>query len=555
MARSGDDEIETLTQQLHAAKARAKAAEERAGAAEERSGAAEERSGAAEERAEVAEERAGALAGQVQAAQEFSGRTTFPKPLKLCHEELSKELRVETDQSLTTKGSITSPKGKKYPCRLRPWDDFPLRQQQYFDAVYSLLYPPVDPPAVFTPRSAIEDLGRTLYRRPLTSERDLESYERFAVEGKVKDVVGQLLTMTAAQDLLNGSKELEFENHLNSLSDGAEEVAERRKRSRIDQACIFRNTDGSRILSFVREYKAPHKLTVEYLRAGLRPMDLREELIQRLTVPQETEEKLNYNADRLVASAVTQTYEYMIDNGLEFSSITTGVAEVFLRVDDEDPETVYYYLAEPRLDVGREDEFGFRYPFTAIGRLLAFTLMAMHSEQRSQAWRTGAAKSLHMWNENFEDVLHQISPEERRATPPSSIYKPPSYPVDLGSPCITRRRAMAAQSAEVIHSSFQSTSSSSGDSVDGTHHSVPVFQTPSRQGRTQKRKRTSTQSTAEQGESRQYCSQRCLLSLRRGQSLDLTCPNLEQHREQPGYRLHRLDLPIFSSAASIPACG
>ena len=169
----------------------------------------------------------------------------------------------------------------------------------------------------------------------------------------------------------------------------------------------------------------------------------------------------------------------------------------------------------------------------------------MHSEQRSQAWRTGAAKSLHMWNENFEDVLHQISPEERRATPPSSIYKPPSYPVDLGSPCITRRRALVAQSAEVIHSSFQSTSSSSGDSVNGTHHSVPVFQTPSRQGRTQKRKRTSTQGTAEQGESRQYCTQRCLLSLRRGQSLDLTCPNLEQHRQQPGDRVHCLDLRSF----------
>ena len=335
MARSGDDETETLIQELNAAKALAKAAEERSVAAEERAGALAGQVQAAQERAE-------ALAGQVQDAQELSGRTTFPKLLKLCHKHLSKELRVETDRSLTTKGSITSPKGKKYPSRLRPWDDFPLRQQQYFDAVYTLLYPPVDPPAVFTPRSAIEDLGRTLYRRPLTSEKDLESYERFAVEEKVKDVVGHLLTIPAAQDLLNGSRELDFENHLNSLSDGAEEVAERQKRSRIDQACVFRNTDGSRILSFVREYKAPHKLTVEYLRAGLRPMDLREEVIQRLTVPQEAEEKLNYNADRLVASAVTQTYEYMIDNGLEFSSITTGVAEVFLRVDDEDPETVYY---------------------------------------------------------------------------------------------------------------------------------------------------------------------------------------------------------------------
>ena len=58
-------------------------------------------------------------------------------------------------------------------------------------------------------------------------------------------------------------------------------------------------------------------------------MDLREEVVQRVTIPQESRERLNRDADRLVASAVTQAYEYMIDNGLEFSSIATGVAEVY----------------------------------------------------------------------------------------------------------------------------------------------------------------------------------------------------------------------------------
>ena len=259
----------------------------------------------------------------------------------------------------------------------------------------------------------------------------------------VKDIVAQLINRPEAQALVNRCGELEFENHLNSLSENAEEVLERQRRSRIDQACVSRNIDGNRTLSFVREYKAPQKLTVEYLRAGLRSMDVREEVVQRLTIPQDSEEKLNYNADRLVASAVTQTYEYMIDNGLEFSSIATGVAEMFLRIDEDEPETVYYYLTEPRLDLGEEDEFGFRYPFTAIARMLAFTLMAMHSLQRSQAWRNEAAQSLHVWNEDFEDILHQISPEERRATPPSSVYKPPTWVTvsdpEAGTGCAKRR--------------------------------------------------------------------------------------------------------------------
>ena len=70
-------------------------------------------------------------------------------------------------------------------------------------------------------------------------------------------------------------------------------------------ACVFRNIDGNRSLLFVREYKAAHKLSVEYLRAGLRPMNVREDVVQRPTIPQGPSEKLKYNVDRLVAAAVT----------------------------------------------------------------------------------------------------------------------------------------------------------------------------------------------------------------------------------------------------------
>ena len=38
-------------------------------------------------------------------------------------------------------------------------------------------------------RLSLEDLGRTLSRRPRASGKDPESYERFAVEEEVKDIV------------------------------------------------------------------------------------------------------------------------------------------------------------------------------------------------------------------------------------------------------------------------------------------------------------------------------------------------------------------------------
>lgn len=38
-------------------------------------------------------------------------------------------------------------------------------------------------------------------------------------------------------------------------------------------------------------------------------MDLREEVLQRLTIPQEAREKLNYNAGHLLVSAMAQMYK------------------------------------------------------------------------------------------------------------------------------------------------------------------------------------------------------------------------------------------------------
>ena len=179
--------------------------------------------------------------------------------------------------------------------------------------IYSLLCPDgASPRKVFTSRDALKSLGHTLCRRPLASEKDLESYQRFAVEEKVIDVMEELMRIQEAQPLLNGCTKIEFENHLNTMSDNAQEVLERQKRSRTDQACVFRNHRNNRSLLFIEEYEAAHKLPVEYLRAGLRPMKLQEDVVQRLTVPQDPGEKLNYNADRLVAAAVTQTCEYMM---------------------------------------------------------------------------------------------------------------------------------------------------------------------------------------------------------------------------------------------------
>ena len=55
------------------------------------------------------------------------------------HKLLSKPLRIQTDKSLSTQVSITSPKNKPCPTLLKPWTDFPVLQQELFERTYDYI--------------------------------------------------------------------------------------------------------------------------------------------------------------------------------------------------------------------------------------------------------------------------------------------------------------------------------------------------------------------------------------------------------------------------------
>ena len=56
-------------------------------------------------------------------------QTTLTEYLRLCHEHLSKSISIETNRSLTTKGSTTNVKRKHRPDSLEPWGDY-LKQHK-----------------------------------------------------------------------------------------------------------------------------------------------------------------------------------------------------------------------------------------------------------------------------------------------------------------------------------------------------------------------------------------------------------------------------------------
>lgn len=126
-----------------------------------------------------------------------------------------------------------------------------------------------------------------------------------------------------------------FDNHTNALTESQAELDANHppilRRPRPDQFCIHRVDGSTNSLLLTVEYKPPQKLSVETLRAGLRPMELWEEMVKCNTVPTDPAEKLKYNAERLVDSAMVQAYDVMIEEGRADAILTNGLARVLLR--------------------------------------------------------------------------------------------------------------------------------------------------------------------------------------------------------------------------------
>jgi hypothetical protein len=76
----------------------------------------------------------------------------------------------------------------------------------------------------------------------------------------------------------------------------------------------------------------------------------------------------------------------MIESGLEYSYIMTGEAFVFLRIDSDDTNALYYHVKVPNNEID-DNKISFMYPRTSISQVLSLCLMASQSTQRDHKWR------------------------------------------------------------------------------------------------------------------------------------------------------------------------
>ncbi|CRG92859.1 hypothetical protein PISL3812_09932 [Talaromyces islandicus] len=490
----------------------------------------------AETRRKEAETRRNEAENERDRLREETRPTNLAEFIQNCHEYLSEPLHFEMNASQSTGGSLTSPKGRLCPTYLRPWEDFHKQQQElYHEALQSLNS--LEDPRLFASHRDIRDLGHRLCRRPLSSEADLQSYERFGVEDHVSDILEALKGHSHFR-LANGVR---FHNHANTFDDEPPlPESQRRKRSYPDQFCVNLK-DIANTLLFIVEYKAEHKLTAENLRAGLKSMNFWEKVVQRPTIPIGGPEKLQYNAEQLSGSALTHAYDAMMHRGSAYGVVVTGNCLVFLHITEHEPETLHYFLAEPNLDVqamSDQGDYTWMYtPVTAIGRLLALCLMSLDIPTRSQRWRSDKIPQLHTWEVDFETILKEIPDDEKRSTPPGSEYIPSSSPMSSFSESHHSNNRIGCRPGDVERSS--PTDDSESDDVSGNKsvgarkrakRALSQFSSspPQRQHRPgQQYKRNNRTAPAE---SLEFCTESCLLGIKTRASFDENCPNVKLHR-------------------------
>ncbi|KAL9588841.1 MAG: hypothetical protein Q9203_002358 [Teloschistes exilis] len=140
-------------------------------------------------------------------------------------------------------------------------------------------------------------------------------------------------------------------------------------------------------------------MTKEMFRVGLRPMNVITEVVNKTTVPTDTESKESfvYHAEKTVAAVVAQTYKYMLEGGYEYGCLITGECIVFLRLLEEDSNTLYYHLSEP-LEQFWDKHGNFLYMRTAIAQMISIIHMAGQSEDRGPVWCNQAIKRAKTWD-------------------------------------------------------------------------------------------------------------------------------------------------------------
>lgn len=529
---------------------------------------AEARADQAEARADQAEARADQERREKEQAQSLARETTLEEYLQACHEYVLCNLVLITDGYLTSRAPTTNPTGKHCPDLLTPWVDFESTQIDIISKISHML--PKDE-RLFESIAFLRTIGNRIRGRWVEGEPSLVFVENNCIEDPVRIILSKLKHYQSQQVNLDIGDGVYFATSASSLRDPTDDVDMKEKSLRTDQVCVYRDASSRTEISYVIEYKAPHKLHTSHFEQGLRSMNIFDEVVNKPTIPTVEPAKFKHYAELLSAAAVTQTYHYMLEAGLEYGYVTNGDSIVFLKIDWTNPKELFYHLARPAREVEANEDPVYS---NAVCQVLAFTALALQTRQHSNDERVAATTSSKTWAVDFNYIVDKIVQHEQEtakeagpSTPPGrkhrripsspdwvptpikKVKRKPQPRPDLGlGPVLRSRSRREGGGGPSAGSSSQAGSSQGGGSTSGSGSTAQA--SPGQGSSSTRSTRGSGNSAGDKGsdksqQSRPYCTASCLLSLVNGWPLDTKCPNKLLHiRTMPDTPAGRQKHPV-----------
>jgi hypothetical protein len=160
--------------------------------------------------------------------------------------------------------------------------------------------------------------------------------------------------MPAAQGRFRLGNGIVFEHQSNALAEDPGDARQGDARHPEQHCAYVRDDSGDdydddddddqRSLLYMTEYKARHELPDAYLRSGLQPVNMWEDVVQRRTISADANGKLQYNAERHSYVALMQAFVHMIQDGLEYGCLTNGRMPVIAAGSPGRPDDAVLHL-------------------------------------------------------------------------------------------------------------------------------------------------------------------------------------------------------------------
>ncbi|KAG6256215.1 hypothetical protein E4U49_006959 [Claviceps purpurea] len=439
-----------------------------------------------EERARGLEQERDTILQRLQEIDPLFQPSTLGEFIEESHASLFSKLTIDPNAGGGSDVTTTNLRGKWRPEKVMEWPCFLSEQRLIFDNIFEAFPSEL---RAFPPPMTVRKNGNKL--APITDKDSLARFVGDSIEEQVKNIMNELESVDKLGMVCQCDVRVDFINHPEHAKSLETESTSSQPGEPVSaRFCIRRDPAvgmASTTMLYVWEHKAPYDLTVEDLRAALRPTTTFGDVIAETgspSVENEDAEEVSQStvtAEQRVNRAVTQIYHNMMESCLEFGILTTGQAIVFVHVNWDDPQTLFYHIAEPAIDVAQAPEKGAAF-FSAVGQFMAFTIMALTKRSKPlQERRMRVFRTLSKWGM------------------PSGL---PSHEHD---------------NASLIRSGPQA------EEFDA-------------EGQGQCKQNEQTTITGQKGGGDQdsnpdqpYCSQKCLLGLVRGESLDPECPNVTLH--------------------------